>query len=292
MAKILKGAVVRDSRLDELKEKISRLHRRPVLAIIQIGDRHDSNAYIREKKIFADKVGALVRHIRFSENEKDAAIIDAIKELNFDKSINGVIVQLPVPEKLPVYKIIDSIDPSKDVDGLTSFNLAKMLRNDDVVFTPAVARGIISLLQYYKVPIRGSKVVVIGRSVLVGKPTALVMLKQDATVTVCHKGTKNLSRITRAADIIISAAGKPQLIGKRHVSRGQVVIDVGINAVSGKLEDEIKGRRISGDVDFTAVSNIVRAISPVPGGVGPMTVLSLFENLYESALLTDALGVK
>ena len=292
MAKILKGAVVRDSRLDELKEKISRLHRRPVLAIIQIGDRHDSNAYIREKKIFADKVGALVRHIRFSENEKDAAIIDAIKELNFDKSINGVIVQLPVPEKLPVYKIIDSIDPSKDVDGLTSFNLAKMLRNDDVVFTPAVARGIVSLLQYYKVPIRGSKVVVIGRSVLVGKPTALVMLKQDATVTVCHKGTKNLSRITRAADIIISAAGKPQLIGKRHVSRGQVVIDVGINAVSGKLEDEIKGRRISGDVDFTAVSNIVRAISPVPGGVGPMTVLSLFENLYESALLTDALGVK
>src|SRR3989344_3795495 len=292
MAKILKGAVVRDSRLDELKEKISRLHRRPVLAIIQIGGRHDSNAYIREKKIFADKVGALVRHIRFSENEKDAAIIDAIKELNVDKSINSVIVQLPVPEKLSTYRIIDSINPSKDVDGLTSFNLAKMLRNDDVVFTPAVARGIISLLQYYKVPIRGSKVVVIGRSVLVGKPTALVMLKQDATVTVCHKGTKNLSRITRAADIIISAAGKPQLIGKRHVSRGQVVIDVGINAVSGKLEDEIKGRRISGDVDFTAVSNIVRAISPVPGGVGPMTVLSLFENLYESALLTDALGVK
>ena len=179
-------------------------------------------------------------------------------------------------------KIIAAIDPAKDVDGLTPWN-QKMLLENKKGFVPATAKGVISLLDFYKIPIEGKKAVVVGRSSLVGKPIALSLLKRNATVTVCHKKTRNLSQETKSSVILVVAAGSPKLIGKNGVSRGQVVVDVGINSVGGKkLLDEVPKRKIVGDVDFDAVKKIVKAISPVPGGVGPMTVVSLFENLVEA----------
>ncbi|MBX4181742.1 bifunctional 5,10-methylenetetrahydrofolate dehydrogenase/5,10-methenyltetrahydrofolate cyclohydrolase, partial [Candidatus Parcubacteria bacterium] len=182
----------------------------------------------------------------------------------------GIIVQLPLPEHVDKDAVIEAINPTKDVDGLTSKTL----------FTPATAKGILTLLDYYKVKIKGKKVVMVGKSQLVGLPITLSLLNRHATVTVCHKQTRNLSQETRQADILIVATGVPGLITPKHVSKGQVVIDVGITV--------LRNKKVVGDVDFENVSKIVQAITPVPGGVGPMTVYSLFENLLKACLRRQA----
>ena len=224
--------------------------------------------------------------------------------LNSQFDVTGIIVQLPIPIHLDKDAIIDAIDPKKDVDGLTSTNLKLLWENKSEGYLPATTKGILTLCDFYKIPTGAKKVVVVGRSFLVGKPTALAFLNHDATVTVCHKETRNLKAETRNADILVVAVGKPNLITKDHVKPGQVVIDVGINVVNGqhprgeiktkpgehpggekglsKPETEPSNRRIVGDVDFDNVSKIVQAITPVPGGIGPMTVASLFENLLEA----------
>ena len=328
-AQILDGKVVRDKIAEELKAEISRPRAKSrgskcKLVIIQIGDLAESNTYITQKVKFGEKIGATVEHIKLPEDINQKEIISKLYSLNSSPSVHGVIVQLPLPNHLDKNQIIDAIDPKKDVDGQTATNIKLLFEGSSVRhpralpagrqesedqildqvendkkrfrgFVPATTKGIITLLDYYKIPIWGQHVVIVGRSSLVGKPTALAFLNRDATVTICHSKTKNLANITKGAHILIVAAGKSKLITKDHVTKGQIVIDVGINIANtrvrplkrsdphiGKPESEPAGRKLTGDVDFEEVSKIVAAISPVPGGCGPMTVASLYQNLLDA----------
>jgi len=274
----------------------------PQLAILQIGDLAESSAYINQKKLFGEKIGAKVTHKTYPAKVSEEELVADIKKLNIDSKIHGIIVQLPIPASLDKQKILDAVAPQKDVDGLTATNIKRLWANDERVIMPATVRGVISLLEHYEIPIEGQKVTVIGRSMLVGKPLALALLNKNATVTLCHRKTKNLAEEARNADILVVAAGSKHLIGKNFVKKGQVVIDVGINFADSKVnakitenkiaknnlmgnlkpENEIPKQKMVGDVDFEAVKDIVSAISPVPGGVGPMTVASLFQNLVET----------
>ena len=270
MIKILDGKKVRDFLAKKLREKVLKLNKKPTLVVFQVGDDERSSVYIKQKKIFGERIGFDVKYIQLEENVSEREIISKIIEKNFDKNINGIIVQMPLPANLDSVKIIDTIKPEKDVDGLTSVNIKKFFVNDKSAIIPATARGIISLLDFYKIKINGKKVVVVGRSLIAGRSIANAFLNRNSTVTVCHSKTKNLKDETKAADILVVAIGKPKFIKKDFVKKGQVVIDVGINKVKNQ---------IYGDVDFENVSKIVSAISIVPGGVGPMTVISLFENM-------------
>lgn len=293
---LLDGKKLRDLTADRLKNEIAEAMSEsavatPQLAIIQIGDLAQSNTYITQKKLFAEKIGAKVVHITHPDKISEEDLIAEIEKLNRDEKIHGIIVQLPIPASLNKQKIIDAIDPAKDVDGLTAMNVKRLCANSEQAIVPATVLGVISLLQHYEIPIDGKKVVVVGRSMLVGKPLALALLNENATVAVCHSHTENLKEETRKADILVVAVGHAHLITKDHVREGQVVVDVGINFVDKeevqdvtfpldhKPEDENPKKHMVGDVDFEAVKNIVSAISPVPGGAGPMTVASLFHNL-------------
>lgn len=269
MAKILDGKIIKAEGKEKLKKAFVELDFVPTLAIIQVGNRDDSNSYIASKKKFGEEIGVKVLHIVFDENVHENEIITKIKELNDDKNINGIIVQIPLPVHIDKDKIINTINPGKDVDGLTSTSR----------FISATTLGIISLLNYYKIPLEGKKVTIVGRSSLVGKPTMLALLNEDATVTICHSKTENLKEHTQNADILIVAIGRPKFINHEFVSSGQIIIDVGTNIVDLPAQ---AGKKIVGDVDFDDVSDIVSAITPVPGGVGQMTVLSLFENVLKS----------
>ena len=285
MAKILNGKIVRDKIAEKLKKEIKELNGSVELAVIQIGDRVDSSAYIEQKKKFGEMVGAKVVHLRFEETVKESEIISEIVRLNEDILVNGIILQLPIPKHLSSTNIIGKIDPKKDVDGLTAENVKKLIQNDSSGMIPATARGIISLLNFYKISVVGKKVVIVGRSLLVGKPTAMALLNRNATVTICHSKTKNIEEITKLAEIVIMAVGKPEFFGKKYFKKGQVIVDVGINMKTGKkLNEEIPNTKFVGDVNFDEVKGIVKAISPVPCGVGPMTVASLFENLLDAYL--------
>lgn len=271
-ATILSGRTVRDSLIPELIKKVQSLSRIPTLAIIQVGDRPDSTAFISAKKNFAKKIGVAEKHIQLPDSISENDLIAEIKKCNADKSITAIIVQLPLPAHLDRDQVISAIDPSKDADGLTA----------NTTVMPATARGIRELLSYYSIPLTGKKVTVIGRSHLVGTPIAVMCREEGAQVNVCHKGTSDLVKETLWADVLIVAAGKTGLVRTEHVKAGQIVIDVGINTVAGdRLENELPNTKLVGDVDFNAVTNIVASITPVPGGVGPMTVCALFENVID-----------
>ena len=294
MAKILDGKIVRDKIRDNLKFQISRQRRgsptatnlkfKPKLVIIQIGDLPESNAYIRQKILFGERIGAIVVHLKLPKNTTQETINSQLSTLNSDTSVHGIIVQLPIPKHLDKDKIIEAIDPNKDVDGQTATNIKYLFENKNYGFIPATTKGILTLLGHYQIPVHGKNIIVVGRSSLVGKPTALALINLDATVTVCHSSTRKLPDKTKNADILIVAVGRPKLIKNFHVKAGQTVIDVGINAI----DTDGTATKLVGDVDFDQVSKIVAAITPVPGGVGPMTVASLFENLltaYKGATL-------
>jgi methylenetetrahydrofolate dehydrogenase (NADP+)/methenyltetrahydrofolate cyclohydrolase len=274
MAKILDGKVVRDAHVAALTEEIAHYQEKPVLVIIQVGDRPDSNSYIRQKKLFAEKVGARVIHEQHPEVATQDDIVKSIEQYNHDKQVHGIIIQLPVPEHLKKDELINAIDTSKDVDGLTDTNTKLFLAGDAQAFIPATAKGVLALLRFYEIEISGKKVTVIGNSDLVGKPIATGFAQQGGIITICDIKNTDLVPFTKPADIIVVATGHAHLITQAHVSAGQTVIDVGITVYEydGK-------RRLVGDVDFEQVEPIVGAISPVPGGVGPMTVTALFENL-------------
>jgi len=283
MAQILDGKALNEKIAEELSVQVAKLDPKPKLVIIQVGDVPESNAYIGRKIKFGEKIGAIVDHQKFPEDVTQGKLQSTILALNTDSSVHGIIVQLPIPKHLDKDAVIDSIDPKKDVDGQTAVNLKHLWEGKKGGFVPATTKGVITILDHYKIPVDRQNVVVVGRSSLVGKPTALAFLQRDATVTICHKATKNLPAYTKAADIIAVAVGKPNLIGKEHVTKNQTIIDVGINAVEPEQtgSDPVKNRLI-GDVNFNEVKDIVGAITPVPGGVGPMTVASLFQNLLEA----------
>jgi methylenetetrahydrofolate dehydrogenase (NADP+) / methenyltetrahydrofolate cyclohydrolase len=279
MPKILDGKIVRDEIMADLKNKIAGFGIAPNLAIIKIGDNQDSEIYVQRKISFAKKIGANAFVVDFPSGEITQEVLLAeIEKLNNDESVNGIIIQSPLPKPLDWFLAVEAVTPLKDVDGLCSINVKNLQANNNQGIIPATARGVLSLLKFYDIPIKGKKIVVMGRSVLVGNPIAVLLRNNDATVTVVHSKTIDPEKITKEGDILIVAIGKPRLIGLSYVKEDQVIIDVGITSV---LNTD-GSRKISGDVDFEAVQDITSAISPVPGGVGPMTVASLFQNLVEA----------
>lgn len=269
---LLDGTKISLSIAQELQKKVSALSFRPKLVIFRVGDRADSESYIKRKVDIGERIGFEVEVKNFSKDIKQSEIEDEIKRVNQDDSVHGIIVQLPLPDHLNSNDIINCIDEGKDADGLTKANVYKLINNEKGI-VPATSRGVLTLLNAYNIDISSKNIVVVGRSLLVGKSIALNLLNNDATVTIAHSKTKNLKQITKSADILIVAIGKPHFINKEYVSEGQVVIDIGISSSNDT---------ITGDVDFADVKDVVGAISPVPGGVGPMTVISLFQNVLDA----------
>lgn len=282
-ALILDGKIVRDQIAESLNSQISLLTSRPKLVIIQVGDNPESNTYIGQKIKFGEKVGAPADLIKFPQTATQNQVASKIIELNKDKEVHGIIVQMPIPQSLDKDALIELINPKKDVDGLTSTNQKLLEENSPDAIIPATAKGVISILNFYKIKVGGKKTAVVGRSKLVGTPVAALLRNMGASVEIGHSKTEDLTKVTKGADIIVVAVGKPNLITKDHVSPGQVIIDVGINIVNPDEPSTINHQHsLVGDVNFEEVSPIVSAITPVPGGIGPMTVASLFENLLEA----------
>lgn len=273
MAKILDGKKLSGLLALGLARKIEKLGIKPKLVIIQIGNLAESNTYIRNKKAFAERIGAIAEHRKFPTSVSESRIMALISKCNKDSSVHGIMVQLPAPKGFNIERVLETIEPRKDVDGLTALN-TKHLFDDNENFVPATAKGIVALLEKHRVNFVGKRVVVVGQSSLVGRPAMLALLNRGATVVACHKDTRNLEKETRQADILITAVGHPKLITKRHVSKNQIVVDIGISVT--------KNKKVVGDVDFEQVKKIVKAVTPVPGGVGPMTVASLFQNLLKA----------
>ena len=259
----------------------------PSLHAILVGDDPASESYVRNKKRACKKLGMRSEVHHLPENTETETLEELIRELNQDKEVNGILVQLPLPNHIDKYKIMDQINPYKDVDGFTPTNIARLYRNESCL-EPCTPKGILELLDYYEITTEGKMVTIIGRSEIVGKPLSLMMSSKErnATVTLCHSRTKNLKDIATTADILVSAIGVPQYLTQDYVKEGAVVIDVGINRVEDPSAK--KGYRLVGDVNFESVSPKSSYITPVPGGVGPMTIACLMQNTlkaYKSTLL-------
>ncbi len=271
---IIDGKKIAQELRAELKEKISKLNIKPGLAIILIGHNEASEIYDRNKLKACAEIGIDGKLYRFEGTEKEEEIITCLKKLNEDKNIHGIIIQSPVPDNYDEEYLNTFISPSKDVDGFGIYNLGMLASNTPNIIA-ATPYGIIKLLEHENIPIAGKHVVIVGRSKIVGRPLALAMLNKDATVTIAHSKTANLKEITKTADILIVAIGKAKFITAEYIKEGAVVIDVGTN------RDE--NNKLCGDVDYQNVLNKVSYITPVPGGVGPMTITMLLNNVYESA---------
>ena len=271
MSKIIDGKKISNEIKEELKEKVSKLPIKPCLVVISVGDNEASKVYVGQKEKCANYIGITYQHLHY-DSISDDELIKKINHLNQDKTVNGIIVQLPLPKGMDETRIVNAIDVTKDVDGLTYLN-AGLLLNNKTSLVSCTPKGIMELLKRENINLEGANCVVIGRSILVGKPMMNLLINANATVTLCHSKTKNLEKITKKADILIVAIGKKHFITREMVKRGSIIIDVGINRVDGKLY---------GDVDYDKVLDKVKKITPVPGGVGPMTVVMLMKNVLES----------
>lgn len=279
---LLDGKKVREFAKTELLAKVLAVSKnsnspKPSLVIFQIGDRLESNMYVANKIRFGESIGISVILKKFPENAQEEDVKAEIIKANEDKSVNGIIVQLPLPANFNKLSVIDSVSPEKDADGLTSKNTERFLAGDDKAVIPATARGIKEIISFFEIEIKGKNAVVVGRSSLVGRPTAVLLERMGANVTVCHRGTGDIPAETSKADILVVAAGSPGLIKANYVKAGQTVIDVGLTVIVNP--DGTK--KILGDVAFDEVSPIVEKITPVPGGVGLMTVVALFQNVWD-----------
>lgn len=278
----------------------------PCLGVILVGEFPPSVIYVRNKETACQEVGINTKTMRLAENISENELLSYIENWNQDKTINGILVQLPLPKHINTQKVLDTIIPQKDVDGLSSYNLASLIANREPYFYPCTPLGIITLLKNYNITIEGRHCVIIGRGELVGKPLANMLLQKscNATVTVCHTKTPNLSSFTQQGEILIVAIGQAQCVKKVMVRNGAVVIDVGVNRIESKSTDQPQKEpeltnltttnhpqtvstkqksKLVGDVDFDDVKDIVSAITPVPGGVGPMTVAMLLSNTVLAA---------
>lgn len=276
-AKIMDGKSISEGMLKELKKRVNVLKKRgiqPRFAIILIGDKPASKMYVEKKIKSSGDIGIKAELHKFPKHVKESKILKTIEKLNFNEDVHGILVQLPLPRHLNERKVIDSVCPKKDVDGLTTYNLGNLFAGE-AKFEPCTPKGVMKILDYYNIKIEGKNVVIVGRSNLVGKPLSAMFLKKNATVTVCHSKTKDLKKHTRGADILVVAVGKPNFItGDMIKNDSVVVVDVGINRFGGK---------VTGDVYFKSVEYKVSHITPVPGGVGPLTVAMVLENTIISA---------
>ncbi len=280
-AKILDGKALAQKIQLELKEGVATLQpqkgRPPGLAVLMVGDNPASAVYVRNKENSCAKVGIVSFGRHFPAEIDQATVEQAIAELNEDDRVDGILVQLPLPEHLDAIALLHQIVPHKDADGLHPVNLGHLVRDEEGLRS-CTPWGVMRLLAEYNIEIAGKKAVVVGRSILVGKPIALMLLAENATVTMAHSRTPDLASVTREADILIAAVGRPELITGDMVKPGAIVVDVGINRVT---TDDGKSKLV-GDVEFESVSQVASYITPVPGGIGPMTVAMLLENTVSS----------
>ena len=272
MAVILDGKNLRDKILADLKCRVAALNGTPKLVVLSVGDDPASKIYVNNKKKFAEKIGITAEIIEYPSRVRQEILLTDINVLNVDPTVTAILVQLPLPKHIDKLEILSAILPEKDVDGFTPYNSGLLFSGAKPYAYPATPRGILRLLDEYNIEIDGKHVVIVGRSNIVGKPLAQMMLNRNATVTVCHSHTKNLADITKTADILVSAAGG-KIIEENMIKQNCVVVDVGIfRDDDGKLR---------GDVNFETVSKIASHITPVPGGVGPMTIASLMLNIVD-----------
>lgn len=279
MAKIIDGKQISLDIKNELKEKVAKYKEQGIeitLVVVKVGNDPASAVYVRNKEKACEYVGINSKTLALPEETTEEEFLNVVKELNEDKNVNGILVQLPLPKHIDESKVLLTIDSTKDVDGFHPVNVGKMVIGEDT-FLPCTPAGIIEMIKRTDIDIEGKECVVIGRSNIVGKPMAMLMLKENATVTIAHSRTKDLKEVTKRADIIVAAIGKAKFVTADYVKEGAVVIDVGMN------RDE--NGKLCGDVDFESVSKVASAITPVPGGVGPMTVTMLLVNCLRSVEL-------
>ncbi|OPX40276.1 MAG: bifunctional methylenetetrahydrofolate dehydrogenase/methenyltetrahydrofolate cyclohydrolase [Desulfobacteraceae bacterium 4484_190.3] len=280
MAIIIDGKKISQDVRNEIKEKALHLKEVrgiiPGLAVILVGDDSASEIYVKRKENACREAGFLSKEFRLPADTDEKEIFDIIYKLNRDETIHGILVQLPLPKQINPGSVIEAVDPKKDVDGFHPYNLGHLFTGDPF-HSSCTPSGILELLDRYGIEIKGKETVIVGRSNIVGKPLAMMLLKRHATITICHTRTKNLSEVTKRAEILIAAAGSPEMIKGNMVRQDAVVIDVGINRLgNGKL---------AGDVAFSEVSKKASYITPVPGGVGPMTIAMLLMNTLNAALI-------
>ena len=275
-AKIIDGNKIAKSILENIKNKVKNMKEKPGLALVMVGHNPASEVYVNFKEKDSKETGFYCERYNLEEKISEMDLLNLLNQLNNNPKIHGILVQLPLPKHIDEKLITDSILPQKDVDGFTSVSLGNLM-SDNAIIAPATARAVIHLIESTGTKIEGKNAVVVGRSNIVGKPVALMLLEKNATVTLCHSKTKNLAEHTTKADILVVAVGKPNLIKKDIVKEGAVVIDVGINRIGNKLV---------GDVDFENIKEVVGFITPVPGGVGPITRAMLMENTLKAMELS------
>ena len=274
---LIKGKELAKKIRGELKLEVDNLRKNgiiPKLAVIMVGNDKASEVYVRNKSKACNEIGIEFEEFLLDNNIKQAELIDLIKELNNRKDVHGILLQSPIPEHLNIREAFDTIDYRKDVDGFNPINIGKLAIGEDA-FVSCTPYGVIKMLEEYNIQVEGKRAVIIGRSNIVGKPLIQCLLNKNATVTICHSRTKNIDEITKEADILIAALGKPKFVKENMVKENAVVIDVGIN----RNEDG----KLVGDVDFENVSKKASFITPVPGGVGPMTIAMLMNNVVKAA---------
>ncbi|QJR22319.1 Methenyltetrahydrofolate cyclohydrolase / Methylenetetrahydrofolate dehydrogenase (NADP+) [Brevinematales bacterium NS] len=277
---ILDGKVVASARKEELKKVLQEFQRQLHLAVILVGNHPASRSYVASKERACHEVGIDSQVIRLDEGITTGELKEVILSLNRDERVDGILVQLPLPDHINEQEILETIDPSKDVDCFHPYNVGRLFLGQPIV-QPCTPKGVMEILRYYGIEVSGKKAAVIGRSNIVGKPMAALLLQANATVTICHSRTQNLAEEVKQADIVVAAVGKPRMITQEMIKPGAIVIDVGINRVDDPTTD--KGYRLVGDVDFEGVKEVASAITPVPGGVGLMTVAELLWNTYTLA---------
>lgn len=286
MAKIIDGKAVSQFVKDEVKKEVSALGEKGVsvgLAVIIVGNDPASRTYVNNKKKACEATGIISEEYALPEDTTMDELLALIKELNAKKSINGILCQLPLPKHLDEKAVIENIDPIKDVDAFHAVNTGHIMIGD-YSFLPCTPAGIMEMLKYYNIEIEGNECVVIGRSNIVGKPMAMLLLQKNGTVTICHSRTKNLKEVTSRADILVAAVGVPYFVTADMVKDGAVVIDVGM--------DRNKEGKLCGDVDFAEVEKKASYITPVPGGVGPMTIATLMKNTVTAAKIQNNIPIE
>ena len=263
---------IRNRLAEELQELKKKTGKTPGLATVLVGDDPASAVYVRNKNKICGELGFQSFEQKLSADTSEEQLLQLVGELNSNKNIHGILVQLPLPDQIDSEKILQAIDPKKDVDGFHPVNVGKLVVGN-ALLTPCTPTGIIELLDHYDIEISGKHAVIIGRSNIVGKPVSMLLLQRNATITICHSRPQDLEELTRSADIIVAAVGRANFVTEEMISEGTVGIEVGINRVDGKL---------TGDVDFEPVSKKASHITPVPGGVGPMTIALLMENTLKA----------
>jgi methylenetetrahydrofolate dehydrogenase (NADP+)/methenyltetrahydrofolate cyclohydrolase len=288
-ARLIDGVAIGKAIRDELKADVAALRERgvtPGLTVVIVGEDPASQVYVRMKGKAADELGMKSETLRLAGSTTEAELIALVDRLNADASVHGILVQSPLPKPLNFDHVVNRISPAKDVDGFHPVNVGLVVRGDRTAFRPCTPAGVIELLSRSGVETRGARAVVVGRSMIVGRPVANMLLQDvpggNATVTICHTKTKDLARYTRDGEILIVAAGRPEVITGDMIRPGAVVIDVGVNRVDAPGTE--KGYRLTGDVNFAEAKEVASAITPVPGGVGPMTIAMLMKNTVQAAL--------